>query len=107
MIQESRPRCINRFEKSGLGDQPPMMGYIRPPEPLEDLPFSADDGRTINLVMRVVRDEAEVPGPDVDLLEQEASKLRDIASRLGQWLKQRLDKVADAFTPRGRRRAGG
>lgn len=81
----------------GLGDQPSMMGHNRPPEPLEDLPFSADDSRAINLVIQVVRGEAEVPRPDVSRLEQEASNLRDIASRLGQWLKQRLAKGADAF----------
>lgn len=80
-----------------LGDQPPMMGHNQPPEPLEDVPLSGADGRTIKVVIQLVRKEAESGKPDAQRLDREASKLRVIASRLGGWLKRRLNKGADAF----------
>ena len=80
-----------------LSDRPPMMGHNRPPEPLQDVPLTADDGRVIKVVLEVVRSEAEQPTPEVGQVEEGASKLRSVAFRLGQWLKQRFDKGADAF----------
>ena len=80
-----------------LRDQPPMMGHNRPPEPLEDVPLTPGDGRTIRLVVEAVREEVQKPTPVVDEVEEGASRLHGIALRLGQWLKQRLDQGADAF----------
>lgn len=80
-----------------LGDRSPMMGHNRPPEPLDDVPLTPHDGRTIRLVIEAVRAEAEKPKPEVGRVEEGASRLRSVALRLGQWLKQRLDKGADAF----------
>ncbi len=80
-----------------LGDQSPIMGHNRPPEPLDQMSHLADDGQTIKWIIQVVRDETNSAEPDTGRLEREASKLRDVASRLGLWLKQRLDKGADAF----------
>ena len=80
-----------------LRDKPPLMGHNQPPEPLENLPFTRDEGQTIKLVIEAVRREAEKPTPDVDRVKEGASKLRFTASGLGHWLKKRLDKGSDAF----------
>ena len=69
----------------------------RPPEPLLDVPLTPDDGQIIKLVVEVVRAEAEKPTPEVGQVKEGASQLRSVAFRLGQWLKQRFDKSADAF----------
>lgn len=80
-----------------LGDAPLMMGHNLPPEPLEDVPLTPDDGRTIRLVIETVRAEAEKPTPEIGRVEEGESKLRSVALRLGQWLKPRIDKGANAF----------
>lgn len=72
-----------------LNDQSPMIGHNRPPEPIDVDPVTVNDERTIRLVVNVVREEADQPHPDIGRLNGEASKLQQIASRLGVWLKRR------------------
>ena len=80
-----------------LRGEPPMMGHNRPPEPLEDVPLTSSDNRTIRLVIEAVRAEVQKPTPAVGEVEEGASRLHSVAFRLGQWLKQRFDLGADAF----------
>jgi len=81
-----------------LDDKDAMIGHNQPPEPLEDTPLTADDRRTAKLVIEVVRAEAEKSVPDVSRLDQEASKLRRIGARLGEWLQTQIDVGANAFS---------
>ena len=98
----ARQEMLDRLEAletavKELGELSPMIGHNRPPEPLEDIPLTADDSRTIEQVIGIVRCEAEKAEPEVHRLDQEASKLRSIGLRLGEWLRKRVDAGADGF----------
>ena len=80
-----------------LEDNPPVAGSNVPPWTTETAPLSVDEYLRIEQIVKSIRGQARSDAPDQSSLDEEVSQLKDVAIRLGQWLKDRLDAGADAF----------
>ena len=81
----------------GLEDNPPVAGSNVAPWTAEHPPLSADEYLRVEEILKNLRTQAGTDEPNQSALDEEATRLKDIAIKLGQWLKDRLDAGADAF----------
>ena len=99
---EAREQLLERLESlerslRALEENPPVVGSNRAPWTIEIAPFAPEDYVGVEQVIASVRRQAESSNPDESSLEDDITRMKRLAVHLGQWIKERLDKGADAF----------
>lgn len=82
---------------ASLEDNPPVEGSNVQPWTAEPPPFSTDEYLRIEQILKSIQAQAGANEQDPSSLDEEASGLKNLAIRLGQWLRDRRDAFADGF----------
>lgn len=82
---------------ASLEDNPPVEGSNVQPWTAEPPPFSTDEYLRIEQILKSIQAQAGANEPDQSSLDEEASRLKNLAIGLGQWLRERRDAFADGF----------